>query len=73
MNRNWPKRERGRPMDKEKRILKKILLSVLGSVILVLGITLILVWWNDVVRLFKGASGMVLALGGLMILFLIRE
>ena len=52
-----------------KSIFKKGVLFVLGSLILVLGITLILRWWGDVVVLFRAGIGMVLALAGLLILY----
>lgn len=42
---------------------------MLGSFILVLGITLILVWWPDVVALFRASIGMALALAGLLVLY----
>ena len=43
------------------------------SGILVLGITLTLSWWVDVVVLFKGAIGIMLALLGILGLFLLRK
>lgn len=46
---------------------------IIGSAVLVLGITLILVWRQDVVVLFRGTIGMVLALAGLVILYLVKE
>jgi len=51
---------------------KPVLMAV-GLCVLVVGMTLVLVWWADVVRIFKGISGMVLALGGLLILYLVKE
>ncbi len=46
---------------------------ILGSAVLICGITLILVWRQDVVVLFRGVIGMVLALAGLVILYLVKE
>ena len=40
---------------------------------LVLGISRILVWWDDVVVIFKGAIGILMALLGLLILYLNKE
>ena len=53
--------------------MKQILMFMLGAGILILGITLILGWWNDVVILFKGGAGIVLALGGLLTLYLAKR
>lgn len=49
----------------------KVILYLAGSVILVLGIALVLRFWTDVVSLFRAAIGMVLALGGLLILYFV--
>ena len=60
------------PVEKKKRSKKVILLTV-GTVLLVLGITLVLVWWSDVVLLFRSLSGMVLALVGLLVLYMVKD
>jgi len=52
---------------------KKFLLFVAGAGLLVLGIVLVLVWWPQVVTLFRGVAGMSLAVIGMLILFLNRE
>lgn len=52
-----------------QNILKKGVLFVLGSFILVLGIALVLRFWADVVLVFRAGVGMVLALAGLLILY----
>lgn len=59
-------------IDKKVKSSKPILLF-LGSFFMVLGITLVLVWWQDVVGLFKGVFGVAVALGGLMVLYMIPE
>jgi hypothetical protein len=46
---------------------------MVGMFVLVLGITLILVWWEDVVSLFKGAIGVILALAGLVTLYAVSK
>lgn len=53
--------------------LKRLTLYVAGGFILVLGITLILAWWPDAVVLFRGMIGMVLAVGGLLILYSLQR
>ena len=52
-----------------KNPYKKFVLSVLGCFFLVSGITLILVFWPDVVVLFRGAGGIIFALVGLFLLY----
>ncbi len=53
--------------------MKKLGLSVVGIACLIVGITLVLAWWPEVVRLFQGVAGMALAVGGLVVLALIKE
>lgn len=53
------------PKDKPKILLQ----SLMGIVLLVFGITFILVWWGDVVGLFRGALGIALGLARLLTLY----
>jgi len=63
-----------RKMSLDKKIKSnKALLFLTGGAVLVLGITLILVWWPDVVSFFKGLIGMTLSVGGLLLLYMIKE
>lgn len=48
-------------------------LFVIGTIILIAGITLILVWWADVAQLFRGGIGMLLGIVGLFILYNIKK
>jgi uncharacterized membrane protein YqgA involved in biofilm formation len=59
--------------DGQRNTYKKFLMLVVGFFILILGVTLILAWWQDVVILFKGAIGMILALGGLLTLYTLNK
>jgi len=59
--------------DNQKSTYKKFLMFLVGFFILILGITLILAWWESVVILFKGASGMALALAGLLMLYTLNK
>ncbi len=59
--------------DDQKSKYKKFLMFLVGFFVLILGITLILAWWQDVVILFKGAIGMILALGGLLALYTLNK
>ena len=52
---------------------KKITLFIIGFAVLISGITLVLMWWKDVVILFHGAIGMILALAGMIILYMMKE
>ena len=60
-------------MSKKENGVKTVFLIICGVGFLILGITLVLVWWEDVVGLFKGAIGMALAVLGLIILYLIKK
>ena len=53
--------------------LKSSSMFFLGFGMLIIGIALILAWWPDVVRLFRGAVGFVLALAGLLTLYTVKE
>ena len=59
--------------DHQKSTYKKFLMFLIGFFILILGITLILAWWEDVVVLIKGALGMILAFGGLLALYTLNK
>ena len=52
---------------------KQILMFVTGTFLLIAGIDLILLWWPQVVNLFKGVIAMTLALAGLVILYLAKR
>ncbi|MBF0522108.1 MAG: hypothetical protein HQL24_03520 [Candidatus Omnitrophica bacterium] len=52
---------------------KKFLLFLAGNLILIFGIMLVLLWWQDVVILFRGAIGMIFALGGMLMLFIVSQ
>ena len=57
-------------MMKQRKKNSRVVLLVAGSVILLAGITLILVWSGDVVILFKGALGIATALAGMILLYM---
>ena len=59
-------------LDKKIKSSKAALL-VIGFAVLTAGIVMVLVWWPDVVSLFKGAIGMGVALGGLLLLYMVKE
>ncbi|MDP8212269.1 MAG: hypothetical protein P9X22_03130 [Candidatus Zapsychrus exili] len=60
-------------MTQEKNGYKKFLMFLIGNLILIFGITLVLVWWKDVILLFKGSIGMILALAGLLMLYIMGQ
>ena len=61
-------------MSIDKKIKSsKSLLFILGSFVLILGTILILLWWQDVVILFRGIFGILLALGGMFVLYMVKE
>lgn len=49
--------------------VKRFTFGVTGFVVLILGVALILLYWNDVVILFRGIIGIILALAGLFTLY----
>lgn len=59
--------------SKKKAGTPNYVLVVLGAGMLVAGITLVLVWWPYVLALFKGVIGMVLAVAGLVALYLLKD
>lgn len=58
---------------KENKIIKRITSVVVGSALLIVGITLVLIQWGHVVAFFKGTIGMVMAIAGLLVLLLIKD
>lgn len=59
--------------DNQKNTYKKFVMYIVGFFILILGITLILTWWADVVILLKGAIGIILAMAGLLMLYTLNK
>ena len=57
----------------EQNNYKKFLLFLCGNVVLVLGVMLILTWWQDVVILFRGAVGIIFALAGMLTLYILSQ
>ena len=61
-------------MSIDKKIKSnRFLLFLCGGVLLIAGITLVLICWKDVVAFFRGVSGIVLAIGGLVLLYMMKE
>ncbi len=54
----------------KKNTLKDLIGFPLVCVLLITGVTLILVWWQDLVIIFRGVIGFIIALAGLFILYL---
>ncbi len=59
--------------DKKGKNPSRALLFVLGWGLLIVGITLVLVWWSEVVQLFKGGMGIGLALIGMLVLYSLKH
>ena len=59
--------------DQFTKQYQNFLRGLLGCFILILGITLILKWWGDVVTIFKGLLGIGLALAGLLVLYSLKK
>ncbi len=61
-------------MSLDKKIkANKGALFLTGFLVLLAGIVMILIWWTDVVVFFKGVVGMAVALGGLLLLYMVKE
>jgi hypothetical protein len=58
---------------KENNSYKKFLMTLTGAVLVVVGMTLILTWWEDVVRLFRGFTGIALAFAGMVMLYFVKK
>ena len=55
-------------MHRKRKKISKSVQYMAGGMILILGVALILTWWQDVEILFKGSIGIVIALSGLILL-----
>ena len=69
----WTVRGNKMAKDAEKNSYRRFILFVAGFFILVLGVTLILIWWKDLVVIFRGALGLILALAGLFMMYAINK
>ena len=66
------KRTHGAENRMKNEASKKTILFVLGFFFLLVGVALILRWWPYLEIVFKGILGVVLALAGLVMLFLAK-
>lgn len=48
---------------------KKFIMMLGGTFLLILGVTLVLSWWDEVVIFFRAIIGMALAIAGLLMLY----
>ena len=58
---------------KENNDYKKFLINGVAIFLLLLGIKMILVYWYEVVSLFRGAAGILFALAGLVTLYAVNN
>ena len=56
-----------------KKTYKKFVIFLVGFFVLILGVTLILIWRQDVIILIRGVIGIVLALAGLFTLYALNK
>jgi hypothetical protein len=52
---------------------KKIFLYILGSAMVIVGVSRILAWWDDLAMLVRGSAGILLAVGGLLVLYSLKN
>ena len=57
----------------KKNLWKELIGFPLGCILLVTGVVLILLWWKDLVVIFRGVIGFIIALAGLFILYMIGQ
>jgi len=57
----------------KKNPATKAIFFIGGIIALFGGITLTLAWWDDLAVLFRGCIGVILAIGGLIVLYMIRD
>ncbi|MFT5170044.1 MAG: hypothetical protein ACI8Q2_000662 [Candidatus Omnitrophota bacterium] len=55
--------------DEENKSYKRFILFLGGVFVLTLGMTLNLRWWPEFIDLLKGAIGITLAMGGLLMMY----
>lgn len=59
-------------MNKNKKSSTVFLYGV-GWAMVVIGVALILLWWPQVVQLFKATVGIILAIAGLLVLYIQKQ
>ena len=52
---------------------KRILQFLIGMFLLILGVKFILFWWEDLLIVLRGVVGIILALTGLIILYVLNQ
>ncbi|HBG62133.1 MAG: hypothetical protein A2Y03_08785 [Omnitrophica WOR_2 bacterium GWF2_38_59] len=60
-------------VEKKDPDFKKFKTFIIGLFLLILGITLVLSCWSEVVIFFKGIMGMVFAMAGLLVLYTLNK
>lgn len=48
---------------------KKTLRVISGIVLIIIGVTMVLIWWNDILNFLKAVLALGLAIGGLLVLY----
>lgn len=57
-------------MSKEQK-MQAVFVS--GLVVLVIGVSMVLAWWPEVVSFFKGFLGIAAAIGGLLMMYFAKK
>ncbi|MBU0469494.1 MAG: hypothetical protein KKD07_07245 [Candidatus Omnitrophica bacterium] len=60
-------------VEKKDSGFKNFKTFIIGLFLLILGITLVLYCWSEVVIFFKGIVGMIFALAGLLVLYTLNK
>jgi len=56
----------------DKKVFNKTIRLIFGAVLLIVGVALILAWWDALVIVSKGVLGVLLALAGLFIMYSLK-
>jgi uncharacterized membrane protein len=60
-------------LEDNNKSYKNFILGSVGSLLLVFGITLILIFWKDVISLFRGMLGIIMAVAGLAVIYFVQK
>ncbi len=57
----------------KKNAYKNFIIYLTGFFILIAGVTLTLIWWDDFMRILRGMAGITLAMAGLIMLYVLNK
>ena len=57
----------------ERSAYKNFIIYLTGFFILIVGVTLTLIWWDDFMGILRGVVGITLAMAGLIMLYVLNK